>query len=110
MFLECTETTSTVISFALYELALNPKHQEILYDEIVEMLSIYDDQFSNEAPEDLIYLEATLHETIRLHTPAMTMGKICTKRFTLPRNAHQMKPFMIRPGMAVNIPIHAIHM
>lgn len=110
LFEDGTETSSTVMAFALYELAMNPTVQEKLHDEIVETLNKTDGELTAEVMQGMIYLDGVFHETMRMHAPVRVLRKICSKAYELPKNDHQSKPITIRPGTAVNIPVQAIHM
>lgn len=51
------ETSSTTLSFLLYELAKNHEVQQRVHTEIVKVLENYDGQLTYEAITDMIYLE-----------------------------------------------------
>lgn len=61
LFLEGFETSSTVFSFLLYELARNPDAQEKVYEEIIEVSKRHDNKFTFDALQDMTYLECALH-------------------------------------------------
>lgn len=61
LFLEGFETSSTVFSFLLYELARNPDVQQKVYEEIIEVSKRHDNKFTFEALQDMTYLECALH-------------------------------------------------
>lgn len=60
LFIEGFETSSTVLCFALYELARNPEVQERAHAEIVDVLAQYDNEWSFDALQDLTYLDRVL--------------------------------------------------
>jgi cytochrome P450 family 6 len=52
-----TETSATILSFALYELALHPEIQQRLRSEILEVLSKSDGQLTYDSMKDMPYLD-----------------------------------------------------
>ncbi|XP_031632668.1 probable cytochrome P450 6a13 [Contarinia nasturtii] len=110
LFTEGTETSNTTMSYALYELAKNPECQRKLYDEISKVLSKYDGQITFDAIQEMPYLDEVVLETLRIHPPVLTMSKVCTENYTLPKTNGQSEPVTIRPGTFVQIPIYSIHM
>lgn len=61
LFFEGSETSSTVISFALYEMGRNQAVQQRAYEEIKEVSARYDNKFRYEALQDMAYLECAIH-------------------------------------------------
>ncbi|XP_055325952.1 probable cytochrome P450 6a13 [Sitodiplosis mosellana] len=110
LFVEGRETSSTLLSYAMYELALNTHCQKTALDEITRVLSKYDGQITVEGLREMIYINGILYEAMRMHPPSMVMAKICTQRYTLPRTSAQSEPITIDPGTVVNINIAGIHM
>lgn len=110
LFIDGTETSSTALSYALYELALNPACQENALDEIVKVISKHGGEVTNEGLQEMIYIEGILHESMRMHPPLMVMTKLCTQPYTLPKTSGQSEPTTINPGTAVNINMWGIHM
>ena len=51
------ETSSTTLTFALYELALHPEIQQILRAEIVQVLSKHDGKLTYDGMQDMSYLD-----------------------------------------------------
>lgn len=96
--------------FTLYELAKSPECQERLYTEINEKIEKYDGQLNYEAFQEIEYLEWTLMEALRIHSPLMAMSKICTEKYTLPKVSDDAKPLTIYPGTPIQIPVSALHM
>lgn len=110
LFTDGTETSSVAFSYAMYELARNPDHQQKLYDNIIDKLGSDEGQWNvNSILDDMHYLEAVLHESMRLHAPLPVITRICTKKYTLPKNKRQSEGLVIEPGTIVNIPVLGIH-
>jgi cytochrome P450 family 6 len=56
-FLAGFDTSSTTMTFCLYELAINPDIQEVLRNEIDTILEKHDGNMSYEAIQEMTYLE-----------------------------------------------------
>uniref|UniRef100_A0A6M2DMC5 Putative cytochrome n=1 Tax=Xenopsylla cheopis TaxID=163159 RepID=A0A6M2DMC5_XENCH len=97
------ETSSTTMSFCLYELALNPDIQKKVHEEIDEILK-QDDNLSYENILKLEYLEQVVSETMRKHSPAGNLIRKCEMSYTLPDTN-----IMLNKGDSIIIPIHALH-
>lgn len=110
LFVDGTETSSTALSYAMYELALNPHCQEKAFDELTQIISKYDGKITFEALQEMIYIEGILYEAIRVHPPLIVMAKLCTQSYTLPKTSGQSKPITIHPDTVVNINAGSIHM
>lgn len=109
LFLDGTETSSTAMAYAMYELALNPHCQEKLYEEITANMAKYSGELTAEGLQEMTYLEGVLLESLRKHPALVVMLKVCTKSYTLPKTTGQSKPVTIPPGTVVSIPLLGIH-
>lgn len=110
LFVDGTETSSIALSYAMFELARNSDVQEKLYENIVDKLGLDEEKWSADSLQDMVYLEAVLHESMRLHPPLPVITRKCTNKYSLPKNNRQSEGLVIEPGVAVNIPIFGIHM
>lgn len=110
LFTDGTETSSTALSYALFELAINPHCQEKLFNEIQTTMTKYGGKLTVEGLQEMIYLEGVLFEALRKHPALMVMSKVCTVEHTLPKTSKQTKPVTIQPGTVINIPVLGIHM
>ena len=93
----------------MYELALNPHCQEKLFDEITANMAKYGGKLTAEGLQEMDYLEGVLLEALRKHPALITMMKMCTKPYTLPKTSDQSEAVTIQPGTIVAIPVLAIH-
>lgn len=96
------ETTSTVLSFACYHLAVSPEIQEKLQQEIDSVWSDDSQMLSYETIHQLPYLDMVISETLRLYPPGFLIIRNCTKDCIL-------KGVKIPKDIAVMIPVYSIH-
>uniref|UniRef100_A0AAG5D5N5 Cytochrome P450 n=1 Tax=Anopheles atroparvus TaxID=41427 RepID=A0AAG5D5N5_ANOAO len=104
------ETSSTMMSYLLYELAVNPTIQDRVVEELQSVLKETDGKLTEPSLHKLVYMEAAMMETLRMHSPVFTLPRVCTKDFQLPPQfPNDTKQVTIRRGTSVVIPVHAIH-
>ncbi|KAI1884629.1 hypothetical protein AGOR_G00228350 [Albula goreensis] len=95
------ETSSSTLSFLAYSLATNPEIMEKLLDEI-------DEFFPDKAPvkyEPLMkmeYLDMILNEVLRMYPVGVRLERMCKKSV-------EINGMTIPKGMAVQVPIYALH-
>ncbi|XP_046382242.1 uncharacterized protein LOC124153185 [Ischnura elegans] len=100
------ETTSTVASFALFELAANPDVQDKLREEIDSVLSEEVDRRVNyDAILKMKYLQMVINEVLRKYPPFPTLDRVCTQDY---RRADM--GLTIAKGTIVMVPIHGLQM
>ncbi|XP_052861038.1 cytochrome P450 6g1-like [Anopheles cruzii] len=105
------ETTSSVLSFALYELTKNPNIQERLREEVRCIAAKYGPNVPYEAlNNEMPYLGMVISETARLYPVLPFLERQCS----LPDGATGFKlepfhEFVVPNKMPVLIPIYAIH-
>ncbi|CAL1683798.1 unnamed protein product [Lasius platythorax] len=102
-FLAGFETSSTTISFAMYELATNPKIQEKLYDEIQNAYEKHG-CFSYDTISEMKYLDCVVRETLRKYPPIGSTQRICEESYRIPDS-----DVVLEKGTKVLVPIYAIH-
>jgi hypothetical protein len=117
------ETTSTAVSWALFELAQRPEFQQRLRAELCT-LALPSGARGNEpldadtlaALERLPLLDAVVRETLRFHPPVQTPDRVATRDTAVPL----ARPFVDRHGMlrdeirfargdVITIPILLVH-
>uniref|UniRef100_A0A1B0GIV6 Cytochrome n=1 Tax=Lutzomyia longipalpis TaxID=7200 RepID=A0A1B0GIV6_LUTLO len=108
-FVDGYETSSTVLSFALWQLARHPDVQKKVSDEIVTVLHKHANSLSFEALSEMNYLDLVIQETLRINAVGLTMHKKCTKPYMLPKLPGQKEPFVLQPGTPILIPVYSIH-
>ena len=77
------DTTGSTMSFILYQLAMNQDSQEALFDEIRDAGEDVDN-LSYETIQGLPYLDAVIHETLRMHPVAGFLERVCSKEYKFP--------------------------
>lgn len=110
LFIDGTETSSTALSYALYELALNPHCQEKALEEVTRITAKYDGTITAEGVQEMIYVEGIMLEALRIHPALIVLTKTCTQQYTLPKTSGQSKAVTINPGTVINIPTLGVHM
>lgn len=98
------ETSSTVLSFTAYELALNPEIQSKLREEIFKVLEKHQGECTYEAVQEMEYLDMVIHESMRKHPPVARMDRMCTAEYEVPET-----PVKLQPGASVTIPVMGLH-
>ncbi|EDS31724.1 cytochrome P450 6B7 [Culex quinquefasciatus] len=105
------ETSSTLMSYLLYELASNQDIQERVLNELDFLLKDSNGQLTDEVVQKLSYLELTMYETLRLHSPVFALSKVCVKEYELPpQYGTGNKRVRIAPGTVAIIPVYGIHL
>lgn len=81
-FIAGFETSSTTMSHALYELALNPQIQDKLREEICLELKKSDGVITYENLKDMKYLHKVFQETLRKYPPVTTLVRKSAGEYT----------------------------
>ncbi|EFA02816.1 cytochrome P450 6A1 [Tribolium castaneum] len=99
-FMAGYETSSSTITFALYELAMNPPLQDKLRDEINTILAKHDNKLTYAAMMEMTYMEKVIQETLRKYPPLPIIMRLCTKDYVVPGTDIEIKK-----GVGVMIPV-----
>ncbi|XP_016956623.1 probable cytochrome P450 28d1 [Drosophila biarmipes] len=95
------ETTAQVLTHALLLLGRNPEEQRKLREEVGTA------ELTFEQLSELPYIEACIHETLRLFSPLLAARKVVTEPYEfLNKNGVSVKVY---PGDVVIIPANALH-
>ncbi|XP_067687705.1 cytochrome P450 3A13-like [Haliotis asinina] len=98
-FIAGYETTASTLTFASYNLAMNPDTQEKAYNEIKEMLGNEEPSYDNIGK--LKYLDNVITETLRLYPPVVALHRRASENI-------QIKGMTIYEGQTVFVPAFAI--
>ncbi|XP_055296745.1 uncharacterized protein LOC129565659 [Sitodiplosis mosellana] len=97
------ETSSTTLSFCLYELAKDPKIQQRVHEEIDIVLNQHNGQITYVSISDMKYLEACIDETLRKYPVVPLLQRECVKDYPIPGTDK-----VIEKGVEIFIPAFAI--
>ncbi|CAH1108301.1 unnamed protein product [Psylliodes chrysocephalus] len=105
IFMAGFETTSTTISFTLYEFCMNTKIQDKARNEIKTVLEKYGGKVTYEAVRDCVYLEMCMNETLRKYPVLPFLDRRCNADYKVPGT-----DLIIEKGTAVFIPMYGLQM
>ncbi|XP_011173392.2 cytochrome P450 6A1 [Solenopsis invicta] len=103
-FLAGFETSSTTMSHALYELALNQKIQDKLREEIDMVYTKYGKDLILDNIKEMKYLDKVFKETLRKYSPGTLLQRESTSSYTF-RGTNVSIP----KNQKIFIPVYAIH-
>lgn len=83
-FFAGSDTTSSLLTSALWKLSANPEAQRKLQQELDEHIAGADRPFNADDTTELIYLQAVLRETLRLLPPGPLVGRQAQRSLTFP--------------------------
>ncbi|XP_066902947.1 probable cytochrome P450 6a13 [Halyomorpha halys] len=94
-------TTSSALTYALYELTKKPEILEKTRQDIKQQIAIHGD-INYDSLKSMTYLDKVLKETLRLHPGAPSTLRVCTKEYKFPNG------LTLLPGDSIIIPIYAL--
>ncbi|XP_045477327.1 cytochrome P450 9e2-like [Harmonia axyridis] len=101
-------TTTSLLCFMTYELAVNPDIQKKLLEEI-DSLRKKTEKINYEDLNELSHLHMIISETMRKYPPFCRNDRRCTKSFTIKNEEYPEKSFTIEAGHDIWFPIYALH-
>ncbi|XP_036333110.1 cytochrome P450 6a9-like [Rhagoletis pomonella] len=99
------ETSSTTMGFALYELAQHEHIQQRAREEVCEVLTRHNGEFTYECMKEMSYLNQVISETLRKHTIVPMLTRECLEDYQVAGHPK----YQIKKGMFVVIPAVGIH-
>ncbi|XP_076293589.1 cytochrome P450 9e2-like [Lasioglossum baleicum] len=102
------DTTASQTSLILHTLLAHPEHLAKLQEEVDEVMEYTKGQVTYEAIAGMEYMDAVINEAMRLYPIAVFLDRQCTKNFELPPAVPGGKPFTVKKGTSLWIPIHEI--
>ena len=104
------ETTSTLLAYITYCLAMNPEKQDKLRKEIKAAFEAAGNTIRYEDVSSLKYLDAVVSETLRLFPPTTRLERKCTSDCDVQIDLEgETKTVELREGDVVQFPIYVIH-
>ncbi|XP_031834821.2 cytochrome P450 6a2 [Nomia melanderi] len=97
------ETSSTTITYCMYELAKHQNIQDKLRNEIQTVIKQHGG-FTYNAVNDMPYLHKVVSETLRKYPPIGTLNRVCTKEQWIDEEG-----VTVPLGVPVIIPVFGIH-
>ncbi|ALC49935.1 Cyp28c1 [Drosophila busckii] len=102
------DTTSSTIAHCLLLLGRYPSCQQRLWEELAEATTSEQLLPDFEVLCELPYLNACVHESLRIYPGGGWASKTCTEAYTL-HGSHHSHPLQLYPGDNVMIPIYGLH-
>ncbi|XP_018404335.1 PREDICTED: cytochrome P450 9e2-like [Cyphomyrmex costatus] len=103
------DTVSSLMCFAVHEIAVNPDVQVKLRDEVDEAFKTSNGNLTYEVLNGMQYLDAVINETLRIWPIAPFLDRISVEDFELPPALPGDKPFLLKKGMNVWFPVYGLH-
>uniref|UniRef100_A0AB39A350 Cytochrome P450 3A8 n=1 Tax=Hyalomma asiaticum TaxID=266040 RepID=A0AB39A350_HYAAI len=103
-FLAGHDTTSSVLSYAVYLLALNPEVQAKLRKEVDECIATHGKEPSLDAVSKLPYLHCVVSETLRMYPPVPRLERSAYEDYVLGDSG-----IRVPKGCVIGIPVYAMH-
>ncbi|XP_013792727.1 cytochrome P450 3A24-like [Limulus polyphemus] len=100
-FLVGYDTTSSCLSFAAYNLAMNPQFQDMLAKEIDDKIQP-GTKLTYDVVNDMPFLDAVISETLRLYPPVVILERTA-------REDIFVREFPVKKGTTITIPIYSLH-
>ncbi|XP_059477802.1 cytochrome P450 6a2-like [Neocloeon triangulifer] len=83
-FIAGFETSSSMLTFGIMEMARHPDVQQRARDNIEEVLSRHGGKLSYQALQEMTYLDWIIQEALRMFPPLPIMNRVCTKNYVIP--------------------------
>ncbi|XP_017770134.1 PREDICTED: cytochrome P450 9e2-like [Nicrophorus vespilloides] len=103
------DTSSTLMSFMAYELAVNPDIQAKLIAEVDDTYEECDGKLNYEKLATMKYMDLVISETLRKWPSVIAAERVCVKPYTIPAAKESERPVNLVVGDAVWFPIVGIH-
>ncbi|KAJ8944237.1 hypothetical protein NQ314_009514 [Rhamnusium bicolor] len=103
-FIAGFETSSTTMTFALFELATHPDIQEKVREEIKTILGNHNNQITYDSLNQMKYMGQVIDETLRKYPPLSLITRTCDEDYKVPG-----EEVVIEKDTRVLIPVLGIH-
>ncbi|XP_004521370.1 probable cytochrome P450 6a13 [Ceratitis capitata] len=98
------ETSSSNMSYGLFEMAKNPHVQEKVRAEILSVLEKHNGELTYEAMMEMTYLDQVITETLRKHPALAALNRCANEDFKVPGT-----DITLEKGTNIYIPVKEIH-
>ncbi|XP_011869801.1 PREDICTED: probable cytochrome P450 6a13 [Vollenhovia emeryi] len=106
-FIDGYETSSSVLSYVAFNLAINPEVQEKLRKEAISVLNKYNGKLTYEALREMTYMDQVISESQRILPTVGFLNKVCTEETEL-RGSDGLV-CRVERGTPILIPIYGLH-
>lgn len=103
-FLAGFETSSSVISYTLYELSLHPEIQEKVRQEVKRITEKHGGEITYDAIMEMNYMEMVVNEAIRKYPTLPILNRLVTTDYKIPDT-----DIILKKGTKVFIPSKGLH-
>ncbi|CAH2093559.1 unnamed protein product [Euphydryas editha] len=97
------ETTSTTLTFLLYELSKNQKAQRRVIEEVDDYYKRHDGKIEYDCLKELPFSQACVNETLRLYPVLGVVTREVSEEYTLPTG------LQLEKGTRVHVPVFYMH-
>ncbi|KAF5287161.1 hypothetical protein FQA39_LY16039 [Lamprigera yunnana] len=104
-----SDSVSTLMTFTLYELALNPDVQEKLYKEVHEAMKKRNNNLSYYDLMNLRYLDMVVSESLRKWPPFVVTDRKTSKPFMIGSENADQPNLLLEEDTDILIPVKGIH-
>ncbi|KAJ8913650.1 hypothetical protein NQ315_007367 [Exocentrus adspersus] len=103
-FIAGFETSSTTMTFALFELATHPEIQDKVRTEIQDVLSRHDNKITYDSINELVYMKQVIDETLRKYPPVAVITREAVADYKVPGD-----DTVVEKGTLVFLPVIGVH-
>ncbi|XP_059614795.1 probable cytochrome P450 6a14 [Phlebotomus argentipes] len=103
-FIAGFETSSSTMTFALYELSKDQKTQDRARDEVNRILEKYNGEYTYEACMEMKFIDQIIKETLRMHPIVPNLIRNLTMDYQIPD-----RDWVFKKGTFFSIPVIGIH-
>uniref|UniRef100_A0A1Q3FK99 Putative cytochrome p450 6a1 n=1 Tax=Culex tarsalis TaxID=7177 RepID=A0A1Q3FK99_CULTA len=97
------ETSSSALTYTLYELALNPEIQDVARASFFETLEKFNGELSYECFQAMTFLDQCIYETLRKYPPVVNLERTVDKDYLI-----EESNVLLPKGLKIMIPVFAI--
>nr|WET52700.1 cytochrome P450 [Phaedon brassicae] len=109
-FIAGFDTSSTLLSFLSYQLAVDVSIQLKLQEEIDDVIAKGNGHISYDSLLKMKYLDQVISETLRKYPAGFILTRTCVKDYKIEAKCSNEVDFILDRGTLVSIPVAGIHM